>query len=181
MVIKFNSSRNSGSRTQRERNLAESGSLRICGSDIRYYYGENAWALHTLGFNEPTLGAAILGHEVAGTITNLVPIHPNGKKETAGALAFKSCGVCEFCLRNLPNLCAFQHHIGHDGRWKEVDYAPGGYSEYMPIWKDKIFSLPEHVSFIEATQLDGLAVAIHAINRSRLTIGESLVVVGSVP
>jgi len=160
--------------------LIKVGACGICGSDIRYYYGENAWSLHTLGYNEPTPGAAILGHEVAGTIVKLGTNTSEWQVgDRVGVLAFKSCGRCEFCLQNLPNLCAFQHHIGHDGRWKEVDYAPGGYSEYLPIWQDKIFSLPEHISFVEATQLDGLAVAIHAINRSRLTIGESLVVVGS--
>ena len=160
--------------------LIKVGACGICGSDIRYYYGENAWSLHTLCYNEPTPGAGILGHEVAGTIVKLGTNTSEWQVgDRVGVLAFKSCGRCEFCLQNLPNLCAFQHHIGHDGRWKEVDYAPGGYSEYMPIWKDKIFSLPEHISFVEATQLDGLAVAIHALDRSGLALGDSLVVIGA--
>lgn len=34
----------------------------ICGSDVRYYKGENPWALHTLGKNLPNPPNIILGH-----------------------------------------------------------------------------------------------------------------------
>ncbi len=159
--------------------LLKIGACGICGSDVRYYFGENAWTLHTLGFNEPTPATAILGHEIAGTVVQRGKGSSTRKRgDRVGVLAFKSCGACEFCLRGLENLCAYQYHIGHDGRWQEVDFVPGGYSEYMPVWEDKVFPIPEHISFPEATQLDGLAVAIHALKRSHLALGETLVVVG---
>ena len=91
--------------------LLKVGACGICGSDIRYYYGENAWALHTLGFNEPTPGAAILGHEVAGTITQL-GTHSSEWQEgdRVGALAFKSC-VCASFVYGISQICALFNTI----------------------------------------------------------------------
>lgn len=159
--------------------LVKVGACGICGSDVRYFHGENAWSLHTLGYDEPTPAATILGHEIGGQVVEVgknVPQDWLGKR--VGVIAFRACGKCEFCFRGLPNLCADQLHIGHDGRWSGVSFVPGGYSEFVPVWEDKIYPLPDQISFIEATQLDGLAVAVHAVKRSCLSIGDTVGVVG---
>lgn len=36
----------------------------ICGSDVRYFLGENPWSLHTLGKDLKETKRLILGHEV---------------------------------------------------------------------------------------------------------------------
>ena len=38
----------------------------VCGSDIRYFHGDNPWSQHTLGYRKPNPPNMILGHEVAG-------------------------------------------------------------------------------------------------------------------
>ncbi|UCF96661.1 MAG: alcohol dehydrogenase catalytic domain-containing protein [Spirochaetaceae bacterium] len=38
----------------------------ICGSDVRYFSGENPWSLHTLGRHVPSPPNMVLGHEVSG-------------------------------------------------------------------------------------------------------------------
>ncbi|MEM0220199.1 MAG: alcohol dehydrogenase catalytic domain-containing protein, partial [Thermoproteota archaeon] len=43
----------------------------ICGSDIRYFLGENPWALHTLGKDIKETKSFILGHEVSGEIVEV--------------------------------------------------------------------------------------------------------------
>ena len=39
----------------------------ICGSDLRYWEGDNPWALHTLGHHVPNPPNIILGHKYAGS------------------------------------------------------------------------------------------------------------------
>ena len=51
--------------------LIKVGACGICGSDVRYYLGENPWALHTLGKGEAMPPNTILGHEVAGEIVEV--------------------------------------------------------------------------------------------------------------
>ena len=160
--------------------LIKVGACGICGSDVRYYLGENPWALHTLGKEEAMPPNTILGHEVAGEIVEVgSPAFENRLGERVGVIAFKSCGRCYYCRRGLHNLCMDMLHIGHDGRWHDVEYIPGGYAEYMPLWEDKAHPIPAHVSYEEATQLDGLAVAVHAVNRANMAPGECVVVIGS--
>lgn len=40
----------------------------ICGSDLKYYKGENPWALHTLGRHIENPPNIILGHEFTGKV-----------------------------------------------------------------------------------------------------------------
>ncbi len=101
--------------------------------------------------------------------------------ERVGVIAFKSCGKCFQCRRGMHNLCANMLHIGHDGRWKGVEYVPGGFAEYMPIWDDKAHPIPDNISYEEATQLDGLAVAVHAVGRGGVGPGDSVAIIGQGP
>ena len=156
------------------------GAAGICGSDVRYFLGENPWALHTLGKSTREDKNFILGHEVAGEIAEV------GKRtkeerlgERVGIVAEKTYGKCYYCMRNLPNLCEKTLHIGHDGRWGEMEYPPGGYADYMQIWADNAYPIPGNVSFEEATQLDGLAVSVHANDRAHVSPGDSVVVIGA--
>lgn len=162
--------------------LIKVGACGICGSDVRYYLGENPWSLHTLGIEESMPPNTILGHEVAGEIFEVGSSSFKSRLgERVGIIAFKSCGKCYYCRRGLHNLCKEMLHIGHDGRWHDVDYIPGGYAEYMPVWEDKAHPIPQNISFEEATQLDGLAVAVHAVNRARILPGESIAIIGMGP
>jgi len=152
----------------------------ICGSDVRYFLGENPWALHTLGKDIKETKSFILGHEVSGEIVEVGKwISEKRIGERVGVIAFKGCGECYYCRRNLPNLCEKTLHIGHDGRWGDVEYPPGGYADYMQIWSDKAHPIPENVSYEEATQLDGLAVAVHANKVANVMPGDSVAVIGT--
>jgi len=159
--------------------LIKVGACGICGSDVRYYMGENPWALHTLGEEEPMPPNTILGHEVAGEIVEVGDVDNRDRiGERVGIIAFNTCGKCWYCRHGLHNLCEETLHIGHDGRWKGWEYIPGGYAEYMPVWDDKAHPIPDNISYEEATQLDGLAVAVHANNRAQTHPGDTVLVLG---
>jgi threonine dehydrogenase-like Zn-dependent dehydrogenase len=170
--------------------LIETKACGICGSDISYYKGRNPWALHTLGVNLQSDPNMILGHEIAGVIKDVrksTGPHRNG--ERVGIIAFKECGECEDCVEGRYNLCSHCDHHGHgelwpDGTknsWKDFKTVPGGFSDYFTCWHEKAIPLPDNVNFEEATQLDGLAVAVHGTNRVRVHEGSVVLVLGTGP
>jgi L-iditol 2-dehydrogenase len=147
----------------------------ICGSDVRYYQGENPWSLHTVGKNIPSPPNMVLGHEVSGVVHA-----PQGDRRVA-ILAYKGCGKCRYCTTGRENLCDSMEHFGHSAGWKPMPYYPGGMSEEFEIWKGFEFDIPEPISFEAATFLDGLAVAIHAVDLSNVGTGGCLGIIGLGP
>ncbi len=151
------------------------GAAGICGSDVRYYQGENPWALHTLGRNVPSPPNMVLGHEVAGTAER------DGEKARVAILAYRGCGKCEYCRTGRENLCDDMEHFGHSAGWKEMEYFPGGMAHRFTIWRGFAYEIPDSISFEEATFLDGLAVALHALDRGSMTEGMNVGIVGFGP
>ena len=149
----------------------------ICGSDVQYLEGINPWSLHTLGMDEPSPQNIILGHEISGEIVRADQAEARLGEHIA-VNTDKPCGKCYFCKIEKENLCENVKHIGHDGRWGNVDFVPGGYADYCRIWETNACRIGPDVDFEEASQLDGLGVAVHATRRAGIQPGESVVVFG---
>jgi threonine dehydrogenase-like Zn-dependent dehydrogenase len=122
----------------------------------------------------------VLGHEVSGV---LMRESADGLQEEArvAVLAYKACGTCAACLAGRENICADVQHIGHDTGWPEMDHYPGGMAEEFEVWEDFAYQIPDSISFDEATFLDGLAVAIHACDRAKVSAGSRVAVIGLGP
>lgn len=155
----------------------------ICGSDIRYFMGENPWALHTLGEAKENPPNIILGHEFAG---ELVDVGANGfLSDWVGKRVvvspYKSCGVCRFCRIGSYHLCKSTIHLGHGAGWGDRDYYPGGMAEFCPVWADKVYVLPDNVSYDEAAMLDVAGVGIHALGVSGISPGADVAIIGAGP
>ena len=154
----------------------------VCGSDIRYFKGENPWSLHTLGYEQENPPNMILGHEFAGDIVaEGQPREPSRIGERVSVEPFRSCGECYYCRIGKHNICAEQEHHGHDHGWKGYEYAPGGMAEYTPAWRSHTYTLPDNISYDEATFLDGLAVAVRAIHLGSIGPGSELLIIGGGP
>lgn len=152
----------------------------ICGSDIRYVRGENPWAQHTLGEMRTNPRNIILGHEVAGIVDEVGEDADEsllGKR--VAVLSFKTDETCYWCRRGERHLCPNTQHMGHGAGWGQQDYYYGGMAEYVPVWADHVYPLPDHVSGEEATFLDALGVVVHAVENSRLTLGDTSLVMGT--
>ncbi|MBT3274094.1 MAG: alcohol dehydrogenase catalytic domain-containing protein [Spirochaetales bacterium] len=147
----------------------------ICGSDIRYLAGENPWSQHTLGKNLPSPPNMVLGHEVAGITRG------SGTARRIAVLAFRGCGICRLCINGDENLCEDMYHFGHSAGWSKMDYYPGGMADSFNIWNEGAVTIPESISFEAAVFLDGLAVALHALETGDFEAGKSVGIIGMGP
>jgi threonine dehydrogenase-like Zn-dependent dehydrogenase len=152
----------------------------ICGSDLRYYHGENPWALHTLGKPQPNPPNIVLGHEFAGTVADARDFpHLLGKR--VAVLSFKTCGECPQCRSGAENLCKRTIHLGHGAGWGEREYYPGGMAETSPAWGISCFEIPDDMNFEEAALLDVVGVGVHAARIAGVGPADSVAVFGAGP
>jgi len=154
----------------------------ICGSDLRYYAGENPWALHTLGRHIDNPANLVMGHEFSGEVVQV----QHKKYEyllgrRVGVQAYRSCGECPFCTSGRENLCRQMIHIGHAQGWGSMDYYPGAYAEYCLGWADMLYPLAECLSSAEAAMADILCVAVHVVGRAQLRPGANVLCIGGGP
>ena len=154
----------------------------ICGSDLRYWAGENPWALHTLGKHIDNPPNLIMGHEFAGIVEKV-----NASKyeyllgRRVGVQSYRVCGKCHFCLSGRENLCRNMIHIGHAQGWKKREFYPGAYAEYCIGWADLLHPIPENISYVEAALADILCVAVHVIGRTQIYPGATILCIGGGP
>jgi len=143
----------------------------ICGTDIKKIYH---------AYVPPP---QILGHEVAGTV---VAIGRNVTKWKLGdrVMSFHHipCGACFYCERRLFSQCRQYKTTGLTG-----GFTPngGGFAEYvkaMPWVAERgIIALPDNVSFEEATFIEPINTILKAVQKARVTAGETVLIAGCGP
>jgi L-iditol 2-dehydrogenase len=134
----------------------------ICGTDLLEWY-----RLHK--------APLVLGHEVAGVIAAVgegVESHREGDRICAAHHV--PCNTCHYCLSG--------HHTVCD-TLRQTNFDPGGFSEYARLPRinvaQGIFSLPDTVSFEEATFVEPLACVLRGQRLAHLQPGQSVLVIGS--
>ncbi len=143
----------------------------ICGTDIKKIYH---------AYVSPP---QILGHEVAGTVV------ATGRGVTRWmpgdrVMSFHHipCGKCFYCERRLFSQCKQYKTTGLTG-----GFTPngGGFAEYvkaMPWVAERgIIALPDNVSFEEATFIEPINTILKAVQKARVTAGETVLVAGCGP
>jgi len=154
----------------------------VCGSDFRYYVGENPWAQHTLGRFVPNAPNIVLGHEYAGTVVAVLDKrneHMLGKR--VAPVCSKVCGACTDCRTGRSRLCEKTVHMGHGQGWGNQSYFPGAYSHYAPAWGASCYEIADHVSFEEAAMMDILAVCVHVAEQGAIQPGRPILTIGAGP
>lgn len=134
----------------------------LCGSDL-HWYGEG-------GIGDAVLERPlVLGHEVSGVLVS----GPHTGRAVAVDPALP-CGRCDTCLTGHRNLCPSVRFAGHG----TVD---GGLRELV-AWPDaQLHLLPDGLRGAEATVLEPLGVALHAMDLAHVRLGASVTVVGCGP
>lgn len=154
----------------------------LCGSDIRYFQGENPWAKQTLQMNVPNPPNIILGHELVGTV---VDAHDQRDRSLMGKLvavqSWLACARCSSCRKGQENFCKQTRHLGHGQGWGDMAFYPGGMAEYCPVFADHVHELCDSISTEQATFLDPLTAALHAVDVAKPTILDRVAVLGAGP
>jgi (R,R)-butanediol dehydrogenase/meso-butanediol dehydrogenase/diacetyl reductase len=143
----------------------------ICGSDLHTYVGSDT------GGGSMHVPGVILGHEFAGTVTDLgdgVDDLPIG---TAVAVApIEYCGSCWSCRHGHPNTCRSAALYGGYRR-----PLHGGLTARVAVSRRSAFVIPAGLGVIEAALAEPVAVAVHAVRRAPTILGASVLVLGGGP
>lgn len=139
----------------------------ICGSDIHGWDGST-------GRRRPPL---IMGHEAAGEI---VAVGPRVEKWRPGdRVTFDStisCGQCHYCRAGQVNLCENRRVVGV----APAEYRQhGAFAEQLALPARILYALPDRLSFTQAAMIEPVSIAIHAVQRVKLTRSDTAVVVGA--
>jgi (R,R)-butanediol dehydrogenase/meso-butanediol dehydrogenase/diacetyl reductase len=147
----------------------------ICGSDL-HEFREGPFIIpsrpHPLTNRQG--GPVILGHEFSAEVVEPgsgVTRFKAGDRVTMNALIL--CGECTYCRRGAYNMCL---KLGSTGF-----AADGGFAEFAVLPNYSLHRLPLSVSDDKGSFTEPVAVAIRAVKRSRLQIGDTAVVVGAGP
>lgn len=131
----------------------------LCGSDLNSYRGRNPLVTYP----------RIPGHEIAATVAELNPRHPEWQPGTAVTVSpYTNCGLCASCLRLRPNACQFNQTLGVQ--------RDGALTEFIAVPASRLYRA--HLSLKELCLVEPLTVGFHAAARGRLASGDTVAVFG---
>jgi L-iditol 2-dehydrogenase len=139
----------------------------ICGSDVHGLDGST-------GRRIPPV---IMGHEASGIIAEIgqdVRGWQRGDRVTFDSTIY--CGTCYFCRQGAINLCDNRRVLGVSCD----DYRQNGaFAEYVAVPAHILYRLPDGLSFERAAMVEALSIAVHAIERTPISLNDTAVVVGA--
>lgn len=138
----------------------------ICGSDVHYLeYGRIGDFL--------VEGDFILGHECSGVVSetgaNVTSLRVGDKVTLEPG---QTCGQCEFCKSGKYNLCP---HV----KFFATPPYQGCLMKYLAYPETMAFKLADNMSTKEGSLVEPFAVGIHAAAQGNVTLGSSVVILGS--
>lgn len=139
----------------------------ICGSDVHGMDGST-------GRRVPPL---IMGHEAAGVISEVGTAVTGWK--VGDRVTFDST------IYPLDDWYTRSGHYNLSDNRKVLGVSPGNYkkhgafAEFVAVPAHILYRIPDNVSFEQAAMVEPVAVALHAVNISKIRIGQSAVVVGT--
>ena len=133
----------------------------ICGSDLHRY---------AHGMMSPGL---IMGHEYAGEV---VEVGRNVKGFKPGDRLIRCTGQPDPGREFINVPPRFSAKVRGFGPQK-----PGAYAQYVAIHINNAMRIPDGVSDLDASLVEPLTVAVHAVRQSQMRLGDKVVVLGGGP
>lgn len=133
----------------------------VCGTDLHIWAGDHPRAS----------GPLTIGHEFVGRLARDVDGFDAGTPVAIEPLL--ACGTCEPCRRRTDHVCDRLRLLG-------IDLA-GGVAEQVLVPVDRLVRVPEGTDLRRAAFVEPLAVAVHAVRRSGLVLGDRVLVLGGGP
>lgn len=140
----------------------------ICGTDLHAYQSGDPYS------------PAICGHEWTGAVTACGPgVSHVREGDRVGIGVSPPCGRCEACRAGDPEHCAsvIAGMIGADA----LAPAHGGFAPAIAVDASRLFVLPDALSDEEAAMLEPTTVAVHAVRRTGIRLGDGVLVLGAGP
>jgi (R,R)-butanediol dehydrogenase/meso-butanediol dehydrogenase/diacetyl reductase len=139
----------------------------ICGTDI-----------HAFQSGDP-YNPAICGHEWTGNVSAVgadVALKEGDRVAIGMATA---CGHCATCVRGDPSHCemAFMGMIGAG----PLAATHGGFAPAIAIDASRLYPVDVDISDEAAAILEPVTIAVHAVRRTGIRLGDSVVVLGAGP
>ncbi len=134
----------------------------ICGSDLHIFKG-----LH------PSVPLPVaIGHEFSGTVAALGS--DCGSLQVGDRVVLEPaipCGLCDACLHGEYNYCSALGFSYRNG--------DGAMANYVRCRADRLYPLPDALSFDEGALVEPLSVAMHAVRKADIQFGDSVAVLGA--
>ncbi|MDQ0923877.1 (R,R)-butanediol dehydrogenase/meso-butanediol dehydrogenase/diacetyl reductase [Pseudarthrobacter sp. W1I19] len=134
----------------------------LCGTDFSILRGTHPRARTPL----------IMGHEITGIVEVPASTGPRaGSRVTVEPLI--SCGTCLSCTQGNTHVCKNLQLYGID--------VPGSLAEFVALPANALIPVKKTVPVSQVALAEPLAVAVHAVKRSGLSGGESVLIYGAGP
>lgn len=138
----------------------------ICGTDLHAYLS-----------GEP-YNPAICGHEWVGHVA--ATRASNFKEGDRVAIGIgTACGQCGACQRGDAAHCEIAF-AGATGRGPHAS-AHGGFAGSIAFATDRLYHVPRNLTDEQAGLLEPATVALHALRRTEIRLGDTVVVIGAGP
>lgn len=145
----------------------------ICGTDLEEYLRGPLFI--PVEKPNPITGRQapmIMGHEFVGTVVELGPgVDDLQVGDHVAVDTLIHCGTCYFCRKHEVSLCDRLAIMGLS--------TDGGLAEYINAPRYMLFKYPKSVKDEHAALAEPASVCVRAVRKSRLTAGETVVVVGA--
>ncbi|WP_310831708.1 zinc-binding alcohol dehydrogenase family protein [Paenibacillus pedocola] len=135
----------------------------ICGTDLHAYQGNQPY------FSYPR----ILGHELAGVV-EAIGENEDGlhQGDQVSVIPYMHCGECSACVSGKTNCCKNMRVFGV--------HIDGGMRELVSVPINHLIKT-EGLTLDQSAMLEPLAIGAHAIRRSGLKAGDTVLVIGAGP
>ena len=136
----------------------------ICGGDLHIYKGKHPSAPLPMA----------LGHELSGDVIKIgseVKSLVVGDRVTVEPVI--ACGMCLPCARGEYGYCdnlSFHYRQGQ-----------GALADYFVAEERYVYKLPAHLSYEAGALVEPLAVAVHAVRRAKIGLGDKVAIIGAGP
>jgi len=135
----------------------------ICGTDLHIYTG-----------GMPVQTPLVLGHEFVGDVAKV------GKDVTKVKVGDRAvaehvigCGKCTYCDEGKRNLCKNPIVLGL--------HKQGALAEYLAVPEKLIYRLPEELSYDEGVLVEPISIAVYAVRKAEVRVGDAVAVIGQGP
>lgn len=132
----------------------------ICGSDIPRVFEKGTYHFPT-----------VIGHEFAGVICKVNPGDEALLDKTAAVFPLIPCGTCAACQTGEYAQCADYDYYG--------SRRDGGFAEYIAVKKWNLVFVPNGIPVEYAAMTEPCAVAIHAMIRGGVNLGDTVIIFGA--